>query len=350
MYSLAAAASCSTPASLALTAAKRLPHQLPNSLPFEDLAEELPVWEMGRWVLGVRCSVFGRVRSHILRRDDHLSTAAAALRPMSTNQSAVLIASRLCSIPSFPEPQKGSSSTNIVMRSLAAGLCSILLIGCSQKDAAVGSSPVHDGKPITLRLKAKVGDTYRYKLASTIEAIQGKDKLEWTIFWDEKATKADAKSSTWKVRFHDVKIVDTQNSQQAKERQQALEGLEASLTFDHLGRGVGVEEGDSGATGDLTFPEEAVKPGDTWEGEFTGTGKPMKVTFTYMKRLTEAGKPAVLIEGVLHKGQMASSVKPTQFVVDLATGKIVRASAEFELGQPPKMKMFYEITQVNQGH
>ena len=68
-------------------------------------------------------------------------------------------------------------------------------------------------------------------------------------------------------------------------------------------------------------PAAAVKPGDTWEGEFNGTGQPMTVTFTYVKQLTEAGKPAVLIEGV--EGRV-TTLNSRATIITTADGNEVR--------------------------
>ncbi|HVL39619.1 MAG TPA: hypothetical protein VM328_09550 [Fimbriimonadaceae bacterium] len=219
------------------------------------------------------------------------------------------------------------------------------LLGCGQGPVAKSEVDRSDTKPLTLRLRAAPGDAYTYSLKVKMQPVDRDGSLDWTAFWDEKATKVEGETITWDVRFYDVKVTATGVMSGAERQLMQMDGLRVPLTYNSLGHSMD-EEGPSGATANVTLPESPVKPGDSWESKMEANNTEVRIQYTFIRRLQHEGKNAVLIEGVLPEGQVAKSVRPGQFILDEANGKILKATAEYEFSSPAKLRMSYEIEQV----
>jgi hypothetical protein len=227
-----------------------------------------------------------------------------------------------------------------------AALCG-LLVGCSTKEPGAALTEVDrsDTEPVTLRLNAKKGDRYRYQLLTKMQAVDASGELTWEMQWEQTATEASDDATTWNIRFEIKSIEASGVFKGAESTFRQLDGAEVPVSFDRLGRSLD-EEDASGATGNLVFPEHAVRPGDSWKAEMDLNNEIVTASYTFIKRTTHQGAPAILIEGAVDPDDRVRSVKPIRFLADPATGTILEATAEYEFKKPQHIRMRYEIQRL----
>lgn len=224
----------------------------------------------------------------------------------------------------------------------------LFLAGCGSKGGSevVAANVDRSGKAeIRLELKPKKGDHYRYEMVTDMEAVGAEGKVHWTMTMDETATNAGADSSTWEQKLSNAKVSANGSFKGMEEIAARMEGMKISLTYDMQGQQVATSvPGSGGGTSNLIFPKGAVKPGDKWPAEIEVNGQKVKIEYTYVGKLTERGQPAALVHGNLIEGQIIKSLKPTKFVVEIATGKPYKVDGEYEVKSPANLKMKFLIT------
>lgn len=231
-----------------------------------------------------------------------------------------------------------------MLRALIAIASFSLAFGCSSQTTSTDTTIDHsDTKPADLRIRAKVGDTGRYHAVTDMRA-EGKGALHWEVSWDETATKVGSNSSTWRTRLYGVKAEGTGVFKEKAEEIKSVEGVETENNVGPQGHDLG-GEGASGATANITLPDRPIRPGEGWESEIESNGQKMRIRYTFMRRVTENGRPAVLIEGIAVEDQPIKSLTPGRYVIDEETGKVISAKVEYEV-IPAKMRMSFEVTRL----
>lgn len=226
-----------------------------------------------------------------------------------------------------------------VLAFLAAAL---VPLGCSSagpaptKDAPASDLP----KEAVLRLKGEVGD--QFTLTTTLETeaeLPGSDgKIEkgtMTLSTTEQhncEAVAEGKQ-TWRAKTIDVTSSGTgplkAEAERAKNEQM---GKSKVLTKDERNRVLGSSADETMA---LTFPESAVKPGDTWTSDTTLAGASVQITFK-LERFEKVGeKTAAVLSANVTGGDKVKSTDPVMIYVDVATGWPIRGSAGFAINPMP---------------
>ena len=84
-------------------------------------------------------------------------------------------------------------------------------------------------------------------------------------------------------------------------------------------------------TPDVTFPEKAVAPGESWVALVdAGGGRKANIRYTFKGRSTAGGAASLLIEGAYEPGQSIKSIEPTIFHLDPADCTPISASGVME--------------------
>jgi hypothetical protein len=87
----------------------------------------------------------------------------------------------------------------------------------------------------------------------------------------------------------------------------------------------------SSGTPDVTFPEKAVAPGESWVASVdAGAGRKADIRYTFKGRSTTGSTSSLLIDGVYEPGQTVKSIEPSIFHLDPTDCTPISASGVME--------------------
>lgn len=112
----------------------------------------------------------------------------------------------------------------------------------------------------------------------------------------------------------------------------ALDGLKVLMKMDRYARPTTVVMGDVEVENDgdanVTFPPHPAKIGTEWTAKIDMGGKKIPISYQLQKVEPFNGKMAAHIIGAFPKGSEATTIKPTRFIVELATGITLRTEGK----------------------
>lgn len=108
----------------------------------------------------------------------------------------------------------------------------------------------------------------------------------------------------------------------------------------------------SSGTPDVTFPEKAVTPGESWVALVdAGSGRKANIRYTFKGRSTSGNTPSLLIEGIYEPGQTVKSVEPSIFHLDPADCTPISASGVMEANFDGKLlRSRFTVTRISSRH
>lgn len=192
----------------------------------------------------------------------------------------------------------------------------VLLWACSAQEAL-------------LRVRADVGQTFRYEVVTTMKNDEEGQRLDLTMVMSERLLSKRGNLHEWKLEFESVQSTGKGELVQAGRMFEQLRGMDIRVTHDDRGNpiratfnGTEVPETVSNGTSSPTFPEKAVRVGDSWTGTQSLQGSKVATRYTVVKM----DDKSVHIQGVLQPGEAVVESKPYQIVIERATGKMLRGS------------------------
>ncbi|MBI5705555.1 MAG: hypothetical protein HZC36_01035 [Armatimonadetes bacterium] len=200
-----------------------------------------------------------------------------------------------------------------------------------------------------LSVTCRKGDTFRYELTSRIEAGDGSGAIDLALATSEKLIKVKGESLEWEVDYTKVAASASGSMQGADSQFQGLQGIKLVLIQNRQGqvlkiRMSGMEIAAKGSA-HVVLPKSAVQIGDSWGGVLEISGQPIPIRYQLAGFETYKGKEAARIDGTYPKDSIAKAIKPTRFLVEVKTGKVLYGSAEtlVQVGEQ-QVKVSYTLT------
>ncbi len=231
---------------------------------------------------------------------------------------------------------------------ISAAMLAAFLLGCN-KPAEEGGGGAALPAEATLRLKAKVGD--KYTMLTTVETSadiptpDGKTQsgtMTLTATEEHLCTKLEGTNMTWESKNVDVQATGTgafaAQAEQAKSQQK---GKSETKVRDERNQVVGANKEETLA---LTYPEKAVKPGESWTGETELMGAKAKIEFKLEKFESLNGKVAAVLQANITGGEQIQSDGPLMLYVDVANGWPLKGSGAFTMNLPQGIKAKMKVT------
>jgi hypothetical protein len=226
----------------------------------------------------------------------------------------------------------------------------VCLVGCGSKEPPEASIPVDttDKTPLKLRVKVKQGDQYTYRSIAHMEDVADGADVDWEMEMDETAAQVQDSRTTWSMKLRIISFKSSESLKEMEDVWRRLEGTAITMTYDELGQlkklnGLDTSE----PTANIVFSPKAVAPGDTWPAHLEVNGQRVDVVYTFVGRGLFDGKPAVLCQGEIAKGQPVHSVGPSKHWIEIATGKLLHSKGEFVMVTPTRVKASFEMKRMS---
>lgn len=227
------------------------------------------------------------------------------------------------------------------------------IAGCSGgAGTATGSGSEASAEPITLRVKGEKGDKYTYKLEMDIKMdtsnmpqenmpaeMKGEHSMNGTVVIESELVSVEGDKYTWKETVKEANATGKGLMQMGVAGFESQKGKTKEMTYNEFNKPVGDTANDSPVV--YTFPEKAVKPGDTWTETVENGGQ--KITATYkFERYEEIGGTKAAVLSANFKSENMQSKDPMLIWVDPATGRALKAEGSIT-GEQNGMKMAISV-------
>lgn len=175
-----------------------------------------------------------------------------------------------------------------------------------------------------LRVKGKVGDTYRIRTEATLTAVNATGTLELVMTMSQKIRTITDKEVRWDVVYKLERAEDSGVFKGAASQFSDLDRMKVILKQDRYSRPIAVSydgmeiknEGDA----TVTFPTKPARIGTEWTAKIDVASQKIPIIYRLEKVGTYQGRKAAYIMGAFPKGSPATSIKPVRFIVELANG------------------------------
>lgn len=210
--------------------------------------------------------------------------------------------------------------------------------------APTGQTP----KTVDVIVRAKVGQQFRYKLRTSV--VLGKnDSLSFTGSFTETLSKVENGRFYWDTTFH-VNAATAQGSMKGQEESfKQMEGMQMTSVQNErgelLGTIVGGRTHPPRGNSNVVLPGRHAKVGDKWKAEILTSNLSVPIVYRLAELQGFMNHRVARIEGMYPPGSVARAIVPTQFFVDLKTGKVVRGTAQTVLNnQGTSVTLTYDLT------
>ncbi|HMS55834.1 MAG TPA: hypothetical protein PKA27_10570 [Fimbriimonadaceae bacterium] len=199
-----------------------------------------------------------------------------------------------------------------------------------------------------MRVNPKVGATYRYRISTTGTALSAEGSFEFVAVLTEKLVSVKSGELTWDQKFNVEKGSGQGVFAKFGDSFKEMDGLEYQSMGPSTGdvkkvRVSGVEVAAEG-TSNVVFSPKPVKVGETWKAKVESNGQFFNIRYMLKGTRVEKGRRIAEIEGKFADGQAVKTIKPMIALVDLADGKLISVSSEFELSMGTvKLKGSYSV-------
>lgn len=198
-----------------------------------------------------------------------------------------------------------------------------------------------------LRVRAKVGDSYSYTLKSVISAVGDQGQVDFGATFVEKLVSV-GREMRWEVRFKVDRVKATGVMAGAEPGFRQMDNLVMQTIQNDLGEvlrlSIGGREVPSKGSSNVTLPRRPVAIGDSWTSQIEVGGQIVPIGYSLVGYVKSGQRLLAKIQGSFPKGSIARAVKPTNFWVDVANGKMVRGEALTDVTTDGKqVRLYYRI-------
>jgi hypothetical protein len=185
-----------------------------------------------------------------------------------------------------------------------------------------------------LRIGAKVGAALAFAVTMRTEAVNADGEFTVEMMLAQRLVGRTPDELTWTLETAVQGVAARGVFAGMESRLRQLNGATVSKVTDALGQtkslGVGTRVAAAAGTPDITFPEQAVSPGDSWTAEVENSGRKATIRYTFRRLETIGGRQILIVEGVYEPGQFISTVSPTVFRLDAADCTMVDARGSMQ--------------------
>jgi hypothetical protein len=200
--------------------------------------------------------------------------------------------------------------------------------------AAAAPAVAQDGA-VLLRVRPAVGQEFVWTAVMKTEAVNAVGEFQMDMNLTQQVLARTEQDLTWSMKTavtqvsakgvfagieQVLRIIDGKTMTKVVN----LTGQTTRLTLDG-------QDVPSSGTPDVTFPEKAVAPGESWVAMVdAGAGRKANIRYTFKGRSTTGGAASLLIEGVYEPEQTVKSIEPTIFHLDPTDCTPISASGVME--------------------
>jgi hypothetical protein len=217
--------------------------------------------------------------------------------------------------------------------------------------AAAAPAEAQDGT-VLLRVRPAVGQEFVWTAVMKTEAVNAVGEFQMDMNLTQQVLARTEKDLTWSMKTGVTQVtakgvfVGIESALRAMDEQEMtkvvdLTGQTTRLTLN------GQDVPPSG-TPDVTFPEKAVTPGESWVATVDAGGRKANIRYTFKGRSTTGGTASLLIEGVYEPEQTVKSIEPTIFHLDPTDCTPISASGVMEMNFDGKiMRSSFTVTRTS---
>jgi len=219
--------------------------------------------------------------------------------------------------------------SSLTVRSLVPALVMVCAMGLAAPAAA------QDGA-VLLRVRPAVGQEFVWTAVMKTEAVSAVGEFQMDMSLTQQVLARTEKDLTWSMKTAITQVAAKGVFAGIESVLRSMDGKEMTKVVDLTGQTTRLtldgQDVPASGTPDVTFPEKAVAPGESWIASVdAGAGRKANIRYTFKGRSTASGGAAsLLIEGVYEPNQSVKSIEPTIFHLDPADCTPISASGVME--------------------
>ncbi len=187
-----------------------------------------------------------------------------------------------------------------------------------------------------MRLAGEVGDKYTYAAEMTMRGLPDGGEVRIKMTLHEELTKVGGGKFTWHQTYSNITSEGEGELAMVGSFFKLMEAMKMEIVYDERAQFISASVNGQpvpaevvGGTLDVTFPRDAVKPGDKWTGEQTVNNRKVKMEYTYEAEETVDRMKAWRYSGRFVENEMITSNTTAMFWIEQATGKLIKAEGAF---------------------
>jgi hypothetical protein len=210
----------------------------------------------------------------------------------------------------------------------------VLLIAFFAIAGGMRQVQAQDGAQL-LRVSPAVGQEFVWTAVMKTEAVSAVGEFQLDMNLTQQVLARTEQDVTWSMKTAVTQVVAKGVFAGIETALRAVDGIEMTKVVNRMGQTTRLtmdgQNVPSSGTPDVTFPEKAVTPGESWVASVdAGGGRKANIRYTFKGRSTADGMASLLIEGVYEPEQMVKSIEPTIFHLDPTDCTPISASGVME--------------------
>jgi hypothetical protein len=188
-----------------------------------------------------------------------------------------------------------------------------------------------------LRVGPAVGQEFVWAAVMKTEAVNAVGEFQFDMNLTQQVLARTEQDVTWSMKTAVTKVEAKGVFAGIEPALRFIDGKEMKKVVDRMGQTTRLtmegQEIPSSGTPDITFPEKAVAPGESWVASVdAGGGRQARIRYTFKGRSTAPGGAAsLLFEGVYEPEQSVKSIEPTIFHLDPTDCTPISATGVMEM-------------------
>jgi hypothetical protein len=199
--------------------------------------------------------------------------------------------------------------------------------------AAATPAGAQDGA-LLLRVRPAVGQEFVWTAMMKTEAVNAVGEFQMDMSLTQQVLARTERDLTWSMKTAVTQVTAKGVFAGIEPALRAIDGQEMTKVVNLTGQTTRLtldgQDVPSSGTPDVTFPEKAVAPGESWVAAVEAGGRKANIRYTFKGRSTTGGAASLLIEGVYEPEQTVKSIEPTIFHLDPTDCTPISASGVME--------------------
>jgi hypothetical protein len=243
---------------------------------------------------------------------------------------------RLVGIMTYSSLTVRSFLPRVVARLVSASVIACLI------GVATPAEAQDAAQALLLRVRPAVGQEFVWKAEMKTEAVNAVGEFQFDMNLTQQVLARTEQDLTWSMKTAVTQVSAKGVFAGIESSLRALDGMEMTKVVNLMGQTTRLtangQDVPSSGTPDVTFPEKAVTPGESWVASVDGGGgRKANIRYTFKGRSTTGGAASLLIEGVYEPDQTVKSVEPTIYHLDPTDCTPISAAGVMELNAGGKI-------------
>jgi hypothetical protein len=227
------------------------------------------------------------------------------------------------------------------------------LVGVLLVAVALSGGVAAQGGAQLLRVNPAVGQEFVWTAVMKTEAVNAVGEFQLDMKLTQQVLARTEQDVTWSMKPAVTQVGAKGVFAGIEQVLRSMDGKEMTKVVNRMGQTTRLtmdgQEVPSSGTPDVTFPEKAVAPGESWVAAVdAGAGRKANIRYTFKGRSTAGGVASLLIEGVYEPEQSVKSIEPTIFHLDPADCTPISASGVMEANFDGKvLRSHFNVTRTS---